>query len=140
MQIVNYKLETLIQYEENQIDELLVLCEEAVYHITTNERIRYKLKSALHELVINSLEHGYNKNLGKVSISIKNEQNCIVLVVADEGSGMQSSSIKSDFYLSSINSAQKRGWGLLMTAKLSGNISVAPNNPCGTIITISIPE
>lgn len=61
MQILNYNLEAFIPYDEDNIEKFLTICEDAIDNITNDEKPKFKLKSAIHELLVNSLEHGYKK-------------------------------------------------------------------------------
>lgn len=139
MLITNFKLEAYLASEQESIEEFLSLCEEAVQYITTNDQIQFKLKSALHELLTNALEHGYNSHSGKVSVSMSRDENSITFEVSDEGEGLDPSSIDINKTLNNIDEASSRGWGLLITNKLSRTMSILPNSPKGTRISITIP-
>lgn len=139
MQIISYKLEANLTFDEASVEEFLSLCEDAVKHITDDEHIRFKLTSAVHELLVNALEHGYKKSAGKVCISIFREQNNIIFEVSDEGQGLNPACINLNKAIQSIDEASNRGWGLIITNKLFENMKILPNYPKGTKITITIP-
>jgi serine/threonine-protein kinase RsbW len=139
MQILNYKLEAFISYKVDSIEKLFTACEQAIEYITDDEKVRFKLKSALHELITNSMEHGYNKDSGKISVSLKREKESIIFEIADEGDGFDISTMKSDRALEDLDMTTARGWGLIITQNLLENMSITPNTPKGTKITIVIP-
>lgn len=138
MQILSYRLEAFVAYDESSIEALFELCEQAMGYITTDEKAQFTLKSAIHELVVNSLEHGYKRSPGKISVSIKKESNHILLEIVDEGTGITPSSLSLNRQLKDIESAPQRGWGLYITDKLSENIKIIPNTPKGTIISVVV--
>jgi serine/threonine-protein kinase RsbW len=139
MQILNYRIEADIPFDAISIERILVLCEEAIHSITTNEKAKFKLKSAINELLVNALEHGYKKQHGKVSITINKEPQSITIEISDEGSGINFNKIDLNRNISELDSATERGWGLSIINKLSENMQVLPNNPKGTIVRLSIP-
>ncbi len=139
MQILNYNLEAYIPYDEENIEKFLMLCEEAINNITNDEKPKYKLKSAVHELLVNSLEHGYKKNPGKVSLSIKKVDNSIFFEISDEGNGLDFSSIDLNREVSDIENATCRGWGLTLVNVFSDSLKIAPNQPKGTKVSLVIP-
>jgi anti-sigma regulatory factor (Ser/Thr protein kinase) len=139
MQILNYNLEANIPYDEENIEKFLILCEEAIDNITKEEKPKYKLKSAVHELLQNSLEHGYGKNPGKVSISMKKLKNSIYFELIDEGSGLDCSTIELKREVSDLESATSRGWGLTLVSAFSKDLKIVPNEPRGTKVSLYIP-
>ena len=138
MQILNYKLEAYIPFEKESIEMFLFLCEEVITKITANQDIVFKLKSAVHELLINCLEHGYNKKAGKVSFSIEKNEKSIVLEVCDEGFGMDLPSSNLENTNLDINTLSRRGWGLKIINRLADSIHITNNSPKGTKVSVSI--
>lgn len=138
MQILSYRLDAFIPFEKDSIEKFLVLCEEAINNMTSDEKIIFKLKSATHELLTNSLEHGYNKNAGKVSFYMERKDSTILLEMADEGSGLDISSLSLENRNLDLNTIKGRGWGLLIIKKLSDNMEISQNSPNGTRISVSI--
>lgn len=139
MQILDYKLEAYISYKVESIEEFLTFCEQVVENMTKDDKVRFKLKSSIHELITNSIEHGYKKNPGKITVSLRKEPDSIVFEVSDEGLGFDISKINFDRTFEDLDSTTSRGWGLLITNKLSKNIIISPNNPIGTKVTVIIP-
>ncbi|TYQ16006.1 UNVERIFIED_CONTAM: stage II sporulation protein AB (anti-sigma F factor) [Acetivibrio alkalicellulosi] len=138
MKILKYKLEAYIPFDKNSIEKFLFFCEETINNITTDEKKVFRLKSAAHELLINSLEHGYNKNAGKVTFSIESKGDSILLEMSDEGSGLDISSLNLERHCSDLQSINGRGWGLMILKKLSDNMTISSNTPNGTKISILI--
>ncbi len=138
MQILNYNVEAYIPYDEENIEKFLALCEDAINNITDDEKSKFKLKSAIHELLINSLEHGYKKKPGKVSISIKKINNSIFFELSDEGKGLDFSSVNLKRQVSDMESITSRGWGLTLVNAFSDNLKIVPNKPRGTKISLTI--
>lgn len=138
MQILSYKLDAFIPFEKDSIETFLCLCEEVINNMTLDEKVIFKLKSATHELLINSLEHGYKKRAGKVFFSMEKRDNSILLEIADEGSGLKTSSIDFDKRNSDLSTLKCRGWGLLIIKKLSDDMHITHNLPQGTKVSVSI--
>ena len=74
MQILKYKLEAYVPFDNDSIEKFLFLCEETINNLTSDKEIIFKLKSATHELLINSLEHGYGKTSEGFFLNGKNRQ------------------------------------------------------------------
>ncbi|MDQ2085685.1 ATP-binding protein [Herbivorax sp. ANBcel31] len=138
MQILKYTLEAFIPFDKDSIEKFLFLCEETINNLTSDEKIIFKLKSATHELLINSLEHGYGKNSGKVSFSMQKTKHSILLEMTDEGSGLNPSILNLENQCKDLNSIKDRGWGLMILNKLSDNMVIASNKPKGTKISVFI--
>lgn len=112
MQILSYKLNAHIPFDKDSIEMFLSSCEEVINNMASDEKTIFKLKSAIHELLINSLEHGYNKSAGNVSFSIEKLEHTIHLEISDEGIGFDASSLNLEKDNSSFNTIKGRGWGL----------------------------
>lgn len=138
MQILDYKLEAYVSYKVDSIENLFILCEQVIENMTSDVKARFKLKCAIHELITNSVEHGYNKSPGKILISIRKENDSIIFEITDEGAGLDPSSINFDRTLEDLDSTAIRGWGLLITNKLSNNMTITANTPLGTKVTVII--
>ncbi|HQA56809.1 MAG TPA: ATP-binding protein [Acetivibrio sp.] len=138
MQILSYKLNAYIPFDKDSIEKFLFVCEDAINNITSDEKTVFKLKSATHELLINSLEHGYRKNAGEVCFSMSKKGNIIQLEVSDEGKGFDASILDLEEQNLNQDSLRGRGWGLLIIKKLCDNIQITPNTPRGTKVIVSI--
>lgn len=139
MQIKSYTLEATLSFDPYSIEEALLQCEDAINNITDDESARFKLKSAIHELLINCLEHGYKKASGKVFISFRRDTNCIYFEICDEGSGIDPATLNLDRDVNNPDTVKGRGWGLVITNRLSRDMKITPNTPKGTRISLTIP-
>lgn len=139
MQLFNYNLEANVSFESNSIEKALTLCEYAIEALTFDESARFKLKSAIHELLVNCIEHGYNKRSGKVFITFKKQKDSIYFEIRDEGIGLDPSSLNTERNINNIDAATPRGWGLMIISKFSKDFKVTRNTPKGTRISLSIP-
>lgn len=138
MQIVNYLIEAYLTFDNDSIENYLKICEDMIDNITDDAEVLFKLKSAVHELVVNSIEHGYEKTSGKVSFSLKRNSNLIELEIKDEGKGIPKSKVNFDFLPDSVEELEARGWGLLILNKLFETIKFSENKPSGTVINMSL--
>ncbi len=138
MQILSYKLDAFITFDKDSIENFLVLCEDVICKMTSDQKAIFKLKSATHELLVNSLEHGYRKEAGNVSFQIKKHPDKITLEMSDEGSGFDTSRLNSENHDTDLNSINGRGWGLMIIKRLSDSMEITPNTPKGTKISISV--
>lgn len=138
MQILSYMLNAFVPFENESIENFLVLCEDAISKMISDEQIIFKLKSAIHELLINSLEHGYKKEGGKIHFYVERNETNITLEMADEGSGFDPCLLDFDNLGTDSNSINERGWGLLITKRLSDSMKITPNTPKGTKINVVI--
>lgn len=138
MQILSYKLNAYIPFDKDSIEKFLFVCEDVINNITSDEKTIFKLKSATHELLINSLEHGYGKSAGEVCFSMSRKENMIQLEMSDEGTGFDASVLNLDEQNMNQDTLKGRGWGLLIIKKLCDSIQISPNTPRGTKVTVSI--
>ncbi|MCX7841870.1 MAG: ATP-binding protein [Clostridia bacterium] len=139
MQLINYKIEAYIKFQPDSIEKMLFLCEEAAESITMDKSARFKLKCAIHELVANSVEHGYSKGCGLVSVTLRKLDDSIYFEVCDQGSSLNLSDLDLEKDIDSISEATPRGWGLRMIKKLSRDFTISNNSPKGTKISLHIP-
>ncbi|MEN8904523.1 MAG: ATP-binding protein [Clostridiales bacterium] len=136
MQVLNLDIEAFLSFNENDIEKFLVFCEGIIENISKESGTKYKLKSAIHELIVNSLEHGYKKSAGNISISLKKNTDSIVFEISDTGGGLDLSSIDLNKTVSGLESLSSRGWGLAITNKLSDDMKITKNAPTGTKISL----
>ena len=114
MQILSYKLNAYIPFDKDSIEKFLFVCEDVINNMTSDEKTIFKLKSATHELLINSLEHGYGKSAGEVCFSMSRKENMIQLEMSDEGTGFDASVLNLDEQNMNQDTLKGRGWGLLI--------------------------
>lgn len=134
----NYYLKTLIPFNEDSIEEVLHTCEDAIKKMIKIQDVVFRLSFALQELVVNSLEHGYKKVPGNISISISKDKNAIYLEVADEGTGIDVSSFELKNEIQGLEELGSRGLGLHVMSKLFDRIEITPNTPQGTKVSLTI--
>ena len=118
MQILSYKLNAYIPFDKDSIEKFLFVCEDVINNMTSDEKTIFKLKSATHELLINSLEHGYGKSAGEVCFSMSRKENMIQLEMSDEGTGFDASVLNLDEQNMNQDTLKGRGWGLLIIKAL----------------------
>ena len=78
MNIINCSLQVVLKYDANSLENILKFCEEMILSITDSAYARFCLKNAVHELIVNSVEHGYKKTSGPVDLSMKKLKDCII--------------------------------------------------------------
>jgi len=136
MQVINLDVEAFLSFNENDIESFLVFCESIIDNISKDSDTKYKLKSAIHELIVNSLEHGYKKSAGNISISLRKLEDSILFEISDNGNGLDIASIDLNKTVSDLDSLSSRGWGLAITNKLSDSMQITKNAPNGTKISL----
>lgn len=136
MQVMNLYIEANISFKDDEIETFLTLCEGVINNITDNSDTNYKIKSAVHELLINSLEHGYKKTSGPITLSIKKAKKKILFEISDNGKGLDLSKIDLNRTVHDLESVSSRGWGLALTNKMSDCMKITKNAPSGTKISL----
>ena len=124
MKIKKYCLDAVLEYSKESIESFLMLCEKAIYHLSDTPSVRFHLKNAAHELVVNSIEHGYKKNQGFVSISLARIGDSIVFSISDNGCGLNMSKIDVNREANSYSDLSARGWGLSILNPLSSQMKI----------------
>ena len=135
---VSFFLKTSIPYNEKSIETILKTCKNGISKITKLQDVVFRLNFAVQELIINSLEHGYKKKTGEISISIYTINDAIHLEVSDEGLGMDLSTLDINHEITSLDDISIRGWGLNILKKIFTNMSITENTPHGTIVSLII--
>jgi two-component system sensor histidine kinase YesM len=104
------------------------------------------LKLTIQPFVENALYHGVRQKDGGgvIRVSVRKENGCIVIIVADNGAGIEASRLKE--ILSSGRDSEKIGFGLAGTLErikmyysIDNFYSITSNKDVGTIIEIRIP-
>ena len=140
MQVLDYHIEADLHYSELEIDTFISHCEEIINNATQNKNTAFKLKIALHELVVNSVEHGYQKTFGRVDFSLKKNEGNLVLEVSDHGKGFDFKSVDFDKKSTSLEEINARGWGLLIINRLVEKMDITENCPSGTKVSIRVAD
>ena len=135
---VSFFLKASIRYDEKSIEAILKTCADQISEITKIQDIVFKLNFAIQELIINSLEHGYKKSSGEISIAIYTINDEIHLEVSDEGLGMDLSTPEMNNEITSLEDISIRGWGLNILKKTFTNMSITKNAPHGTKVSLML--
>jgi two-component system phosphate regulon sensor histidine kinase PhoR len=106
------------------------------------------IKNALNNLIDNALK--YNRNKPQINITVKEENNRLVITIKDNGIGISENHLKNIFETfyriptGNIHSTKGNGIGLSITKKIieahDGNISVSSKPDKGTIFKIYLPK
>lgn len=139
MQLFHCNFEAEISFENNSIERMLTLCEKAVESVTEDSSARFKLKSVIHELVTNCIEHGYQKKTGKINVTIKRLPDRVYFEIYDEGTGFDLSQVSTDRKLDALEHATSRGWGLSIIRSITKDFKISENSPHGTHISLYVP-
>lgn len=138
MQVLDYHIEADLHYNEEEIDNFISHCEDIINNATQNKNTAFKLKIAVHELVVNCVEHGYQKNSGKVTFSLKKLEGKVILEISDAGKGFNFDDFDFEKKSTSLDEIQARGWGLLIINRLVEKMDVVPLEPIGTKVSITV--
>lgn len=100
------------------------------------------LRQALINLILNAAQ-ALGSNPGNIWIRVRQEQNCLVLEVADDGPGLPESLLSGGIRPFTSSRDGGTGLGLVMVkrfvASLDGRIRLGQNSPQGALITLEIP-
>ena len=140
MKLFNFHLHAVLDYTEDSIESFILVCEQVINNIETNESVKFSLKNMVNELVVNCIEHGYKKENGPVDITIDISDKYITFEICDEGNGIDISTLDLEREANTEQDLSSRGWGLAILNKLSSSFKIEQNNPQGSRITISIPN
>lgn len=140
MQVLDYHIEADLHYNEEEIDNFISHCEDIINNATQNKNTAFKLKIAVHELVVNCVEHGYQKRSGKVVFSLKKLEGKVLLEISDQGKGFSFNATQFENKPNSLDEIQARGWGLLIINRLVEKMDVQALEPIGTKVSIVVPD
>lgn len=134
-----FSIDAVLEYDVKTLEAFIQMVETVIDSITKEENIRFFLKLAINELVINAVEHGYNKLSGPVSVSLRRLPDAVYLEVSDSGIGLRPELLNLDKVIGGLDDLTVRGWGLAILKKVSSSFMIRPNQPNGTIISVTIP-
>lgn len=140
MQTLDCQLSIKLNYCENEIDSFISNCEEIINNFVNNKNTVFKLKIAIHELIVNCIEHGYQKGCGDVQFSLERIQDTICMTVKDYGKGFDFENFHLERKTTCLDDIQPRGWGLLIINRLANSIEFENNEPTGTIVHVYVKE
>lgn len=141
MQVLDCQLAINLNYCENEIDSFISNCEEVINGFVNNKNTVFKLKIAIHELVVNCIEHGYQKGCGNVEFLLERTQDdMLCMTVKDYGKGFDFENFNFERKTTSLDDIQPRGWGLLIINRLASSLKFEHNEPSGTTVQVYIKE
>jgi stage II sporulation protein AB (anti-sigma F factor) len=138
MAINRFSFTADLEYGADSIESFIQMIEKKLDRLVRNKSIRFFMKVAVNELVVNAVEHGYNKNGGKVSVHVWIENNSVCLEVSDFGKGVRKELLNLDRVVESYDDLTERGWGLPIINKVSSTFRITTNKPTGTIISLTM--
>jgi anti-sigma regulatory factor (Ser/Thr protein kinase) len=139
MDIQRFNITARLDYTPESIDRFVDLCEEVILSITDNRRARFLLKTAVDELTLNAIEHGYGKNPGLVTIFMEHCGDAIRFEISDFGCGIDPARVHLDRVALTEDDLQARGWAFSILDKLSDGVEITDNEPRGARITLMVP-
>jgi anti-sigma regulatory factor (Ser/Thr protein kinase) len=139
MEIQQFKLSARLDYTPQSMDHFVDLCEQAIAGITDNRHARFMLKTAVDELTLNALEHGYEKSSGIVSVHIERMETGIFFEISDFGKGIVPERIQFERAANTEDDFRSRGWAYAILNRLTENLVIAANTPQGSRVSLTIP-
>jgi stage II sporulation protein AB (anti-sigma F factor) len=133
-----FSISAVLEYDAEILEAFIQMIETVIDSITNDENIRFFLKVAINELVVNAVEHGYNKQGGPVSVYLIKLSDTIVLEVSDSGIGIHPELLNLEKVIKGMDDLTIRGWGLSILKKVSSSFMIRPNDPYGTIISMTM--
>ena len=139
MEIQRFNLSARLDYTPQSMDRFVDLCEQAILAITDNHQARFLLKTAVDELTLNAIEHGYGKVSGQITVALEHCGDVIRFEISDFGRGIDPSKIRFDRIARTEDDLKSRGWAFSILDKLSEGVDIAPNDPHGARIVLLVP-
>ncbi len=139
MEIQRFSLTARLEYTPQSMDRFIDLCEQAILAITESHHARYLLKTAVDELTLNAIEHGYGKESGQITVSLEHCGDTIRFEISDFGRGIDPSKVRFDRTARTEDDLRSRGWAFSILDKLSGGVEIARNDPTGARIVLLVP-
>jgi len=139
MDIQRFSITARLDYTPESIDRFVDLCEQVILSLTNCRRARFLLKTAVDELTLNAIEHGYGKESGLVTVGMEHCGDAIRFEISDFGCGIDPSRIRFDRIARTEEDLHAHGWAFSILDKLSDGITIANNEPQGARITLLVP-
>ena len=139
MEILRFNITARLDYTPESLDRFVDLCEQAILSITGNRQARFLLKTAVDELTLNAIEHGYGKASGLVTVGMEHCGDVIRFEISDFGCGIDPSHVRFDRIARTEDDLHSRGWAFSILDKLSGGVNISSNDPRGARITLLVP-
>ncbi len=139
MEIQRFSLTARLDYTPQSMDRFIDLCEQAIHAITDSTRARFLLKTAVDELTLNAIEHGYGKETGQITVTLEHLGDGIRFEISDFGRGIDPVKVRLDRTACTEDDLRSRGWAFSILDKLSDGIEIARNDPTGARIVLVVP-
>lgn len=134
-----FSMAAILDYSAESMEAFIQMIEMVIDCITYDKSIRFFLKIAVNELVVNAVEHGYNMHAGPVTVYLSKEADSIFLEVSDNGIGVPAESLNLERDVENPEDLTTRGWGLSILKNVSSRLNIKDNKPSGTIISVTMP-
>jgi two-component sensor histidine kinase len=138
MKLNRFTVTADLDYSPHSIDSFINMCEGLISYVTGDPSARFFLKNAVDEFTLNSIEHGYGKKPGEITVSVESIQDKIYLEISDRGVGVDPSKVRMDREAKSEEDLVSRGWALSILNRISDGVRIKPNEPKGAIVSLSI--
>jgi anti-sigma regulatory factor (Ser/Thr protein kinase) len=139
MELNRFSVSARLEYIPQSIDSFITLCEGLIASVTNDPTAQFFLKNAIDEFTTNAMEHGYLKSSGVVTVNVERHENYITLEILDNGVGIDLSKVRFDREARSYHDLTARGWSFSILSHIATQVSIKPNEPSGTIVTLAIP-
>lgn len=139
MKLNKFSVTADLDYSPDSIDSFITVCEGLISCVTTDPSARFFLKNAVDEFTLNSIEHGYGKNSGEITVNIESRMDKIYLEISDHGVGVDPSKVRMDREALTEEDLKSGGWALSILNHITNSVCIKPNNPNGAIISLNIP-
>lgn len=139
MEVQQFSITAHIEYAPESIDAFVDLCVQAIHSMTPDSHARYLLKTAVDELTLNALEHGYGHQSGSVEIRLFREPACIRFDILDSGSGVDQKRVRKSREARTEVDLAPRGWAFSILDKLTEGLVISSNTPHGAHVTLRVP-
>lgn len=139
MTLNRFSVTAKLEYSPESMDAFVTMCEDMIAYVTTDSSARFFLKNAVDEFTLNAIEHGYQRHSGDITVVLESYGSTIYCEISDHGVGIDPSKIKFDREAVSEADLYSRGWAMTILNRITNGIHIKPNQPCGAIISLSIP-
>lgn len=139
MEIQQFSLSARLDYTPQSMEQFVQFCEDAISNITDNRQARFVLKTAVDELTLNALEHGYERTAGIVTVCMERCEAGIHFEISDFGKGIPPGRIRLDRIAREDSDLRSRGWAYSILNQLSDGLEITSNDPHGARISLTVP-
>lgn len=139
MEIQKFCLTAHLDYTADSMDRFIELCVQAIASLTDNRQARFLLRTAVDELTLNAIEHGYGGNPGTVSVKMERLPTGIRFEISDTGKGIDPGKLHLDRMARTEADLHSRDWAYSILDKLSEGLEIKSNHPHGARISLVVP-